>query len=86
MPDPICVGDSILVEVRGVRARRIEPDGREVLGEPTAYVVVAFHNGYSRQWTFPATPKGCADALTEGLRLFRVCVEASEVGRLWVDL
>lgn len=86
MPDPVCVGDSILVELRAVRTSTTEPDGRLVYGETTAYLVVAFHNGYSRQWRYPATPAGLRDAWTAALDLFRRCADAAEGGRMWVDL
>lgn len=86
MPDPVCVGDSILVELRAVRDVRMERDGTMYGGAVQAYLVVAFHNGYSRQWRYPATPAGLRDAWTAALDLFRKCADAAEGGRMWVDL
>lgn len=87
MPEPVCVGDSIVVEVRAVRPiAGVSAEGRVVGGLPTGYVVVATHNGYSRQWSFPATSKGIGDALKHGLEVFGRSVELSERGTLVVDL
>lgn len=83
---PVCVGDSILVELRAVRTTTTEPDGSVVLGATTAYLVVAFHNGYSRQWRYPASKVGLNDAWAGALEVFRKCADMAEGGRLWVDL
>lgn len=85
-PGPVCVGDSVLVELRAVRTETTLPDGSVKQGPTTAYVVVGSHNGYVVTWRYPATSQGLTDAWDHAARVFRQAAHMAEGGRMWVDL
>lgn len=84
-PGPVCVGDSITVELRAVRPARQE-GGRTVYGNPISYVLAATHNGYTRVWTFRATASDLARAQEEAHAMFRRLSSSAESGTMVVDL